>query len=127
MPAGDRHAIAPGLSITSATNDGAALGLLSGSGRIVGVAGAVILPALALLAWRRITARPAAAYGAIMLAAGALGNVSERLVRSSVTDYLDPLRWPPFNVADMLVIAGGALLLSAVAPSETDARASEGG
>lgn len=51
--------------------------------------------------------------GAIL--GGALGNLVDRIAQGSVTDFIDlgvgTLRWPVFNVADIAIVAGGALLL----------------
>lgn len=48
---------------------------------------------------------------------GALGNVVDRLFRGrgglhgAVVDFIDVQWWPIFNVADIAVVCGGALLL----------------
>lgn len=41
--------------------------------------------------------------------AGALGNVVDRLTHGYVVDFIHVKRWPVFNVADILVVAGIAL------------------
>jgi signal peptidase II len=49
-----------------------------------------------------------------LVAGGALGNMSDRLVHRRVTDFIDlhlgDYHWPFFNVADMAITAGVALL-----------------
>lgn len=45
--------------------------------------------------------------------AGALGNVVDRLTHGYVVDFIHVKRWPVFNVADILVVAGMALVVLA--------------
>lgn len=46
---------------------------------------------------------------------GALGNVADRLLLGAVRDYIDlhwsGLHWPSFNLADMAVVTGLALVV----------------
>ncbi|MDR3126690.1 MAG: signal peptidase II [Rickettsiales bacterium] len=53
--------------------------------------------------------------GYAFVIAGALGNVVDRVRYGAVVDFLDfhagSLHWPAFNVADMLICLGVALLL----------------
>ncbi len=50
-----------------------------------------------------------------LILGGALGNTIDRVFRGPVTDFIDmgigTLRWPVFNVADIALVVGGALLL----------------
>lgn len=51
----------------------------------------------------------------MLILSGALGNLSERLARGYVIDfihlhYYDRFSWPIFNVADILITSGGILL-----------------
>ena len=49
-----------------------------------------------------------------LVMAGAIGNVIDRLRAGAVTDFLDfhigALHWPAFNVADMAIVVGVALI-----------------
>ena len=45
-----------------------------------------------------------------LLAGGALGNLADRIRHGAVTDFIDLPLWPPFNLADMAITAGVALL-----------------
>ena len=45
-----------------------------------------------------------------LLAGGALGNLADRVRAGAVTDFIDLPLWPPFNLADMAITAGVALL-----------------
>jgi signal peptidase II len=51
------------------------------------------------------------------LTAGAIANVVDRLRRGYVIDFIYLHHWPVFNVADVLIVLGGAwLAFEAIAP-----------
>ena len=72
-----------------------------------------IVAALSVWLWRAQNRLVAAALG--LLIGGALGNVLDRLRHGAVTDFLDfylgAYHWPAFNLADVAVVSGVALLL----------------
>ena len=105
------------LYLTLVQNTGAGFGLLAGKAFLLGWlslgVGAVLLY---LLARRRYPLFEALALS--LIAAGALGNGIDRLGRGWVVDYLDlgtqlpPIAtFPVFNLADVCVTLGAALLL----------------
>ena len=49
--------------------------------------------------------------GLVLVLAGAVGNYTDRLVRGYVVDFIHVTHWPVFNVADILICIGLALLL----------------
>jgi len=53
-----------------------------------------------------------------LILGGAIGNLWDRLVSGSVTDfidfYLDSHHWYPFNIADSAIVAGAMLLLKGI-------------
>ncbi len=67
--------------------------------------------AWAIAARRGATRAEHVAYAFVL--AGALGNVVDRAVRGFVVDFIHVSRWPVFNVADVLVVIGAALLVLA--------------
>lgn len=73
-----------------------------------------IIGALAIVALAAVVVRgrgSRAARGAFLLIlAGAIGNYVDRLARGYVVDFIRLPYWPVFNVADVLVVAGVALL-----------------
>lgn len=99
-----------GFELDYVTNTGIAFGLLSdGQGLVI----AVTVATLALLgAWlARSPGRPWLWLAAGLLAGGALGNLADRVREGAVVDYLDPPRWPAFNLADIAIAAGVVLLV----------------
>jgi len=94
------------------TNSGVAFGLLDGQ-RFVW---ALLVVAVAGLGWiaRDITRDATSAAGLIpvaAIAAGALGNLIDRLGDGRVTDLIAVGPWPRFNIADSSLTIGLVLLL----------------
>lgn len=121
----DTYAVIPGLfSIVHAQNRGAAFSLLAEAPDavravvLIGMSSVVTL----VVAWmfRGALLRPEthSAAGRLALAlvlGGALGNLYDRILRGSVTDFLlvywQDWQWPAFNVADSAISVGAVLLL----------------
>ncbi|HKB49940.1 MAG TPA: signal peptidase II [Solirubrobacterales bacterium] len=93
------------LGLTLAHNRGVAFGLASGGG-----AALVALTVAALLfvgvLFARNPTRPWMWVAVGLLAGGALGNLVDRVRAGAVTDYIDLLSWPPFNLADVAITLG---------------------
>jgi signal peptidase II len=57
------------------------------------------------------------ALGLALILGGAAGNLTDRVVRGSVFDWLDfywsGMHWPAFNMADVWIVSGVGLLLIA--------------
>jgi signal peptidase II len=71
------------------------------------------------VAWARTRASPVSHCAYALIAAGAIGNAADRLLRGRVIDFIHLRFWPVFNVADVAVVAGVILLLWArAAPDE---------
>ena len=49
-----------------------------------------------------------------LLLGGALGNLADRARQGAVTDFIDPVAWPAFNVADACIVIGVVALLYVV-------------
>ncbi len=83
---------------------------------------ATMTTALVLLLARSCrSAGPLERLGLALLSGGALGNLIDRWVDRQVTDYFHTGWWPTFNLADVWICAGVALLVLgsvAVAPRE---------
>jgi signal peptidase II len=102
-----------GIDITRVQNTGVAFGALSGSGALVFVAVLVAMAGLLAYFAAHMTTRglwlPVG-----MVFGGALGNLADRVRIDGVTDFIDPVLWPAFNVADMAIVLGvfGVLYLA---------------
>ncbi len=60
-----------------------------------------------LYSWKEITQYGrGASWGAILILAGALGNLYDRMTLGFVVDFLDFRVWPVFNVADSCITVG---------------------
>ena len=75
--------------------------------------GVLLIAAVSLHWWRRrvdgqLGRLEPLAYTLIL--AGALGNVADRVVRGYVVDFIHLHHWPIFNVADVAIVVGAALL-----------------
>lgn len=101
------------LDITHVKNTGVAFGALSGSGAVVFVA--VLIAMAGLLAYFAAHVNERGLWLPVgMVFGGALGNLSDRVRIDGVTDFIDPVLWPAFNVADMCIVIGvlGVLYLA---------------
>ncbi|MGD9896427.1 MAG: signal peptidase II [Candidatus Methylacidiphilaceae bacterium] len=99
------RSLIPGLlNLVSVRNTGIVFGLFSGENWLwIGVGAAFLLAGLWISRKLDWTSRETSVIAAL-LAAGAIGNVSDRIVHGFVVDFVDvhvgPWHWPSFNVAD---------------------------
>ena len=106
----DKVAVIPGLDFTNTRNTGVAFGALEGGGLVVAI---LIGASLALLVayFMANRERPWLWLPVGMLLGGALGNLADRAREGAVIDFIDPIAWPAFNVADSCIVIGVLLLL----------------
>jgi signal peptidase II len=125
------------LSLTLAYNKGGAWGLLQNSSEIVRRPFFLLVSGLAIafivsLYGRLVVGQRALKWGLPLVLGGALGNLSDRIIRSSVIDFIDfranwietmnhgisrvakgwgiTDHWPTFNVADVSICIGVGLM-----------------
>jgi signal peptidase II len=109
--------VIPGwFDLVNVTNTGAAFGILKDSNRGFLLLSVAALIVLAVLYWQGAFERPLARVGFFLLIPGILGNLTDRLLRGHVVDFLSfdlhvpgAHPWPSFNVADScicLAVAG---------------------
>lgn len=106
------------MNVTYVRNRGAAFSFLSeASWRLpFFVVVTLIACAVIVVALRRMTAEQTLGQLAVsMVFAGALGNLIDRIRVGEVVDFIDvywrQYHWPAFNVADMFICVGVALVL----------------
>ena len=108
VPGEDVDVLGP-LGLTLSHNKGVAFGLAGGGG-----AGLIVLTvaalALILVLFAREPTRPGMWIAVGLLAGGAFGNLADRVRADAVTDFVDIGPWPPFNLADVSITAGVAVL-----------------
>jgi signal peptidase II len=97
------------LELTLAHNRGVAFGLASGGGVLLVALTVAALVFVGVL-FARDPARPGMWVAIGLLSGGALGNLVDRVRAGEVTDYIDLLSWPPFNLADVAVTLGVVVL-----------------
>lgn len=97
------------LGLTLAHNRGIAFGLAGDGGALLI---AFTVASLVFIGWLfgREPERPGMWVAVGLLVGGALGNLADRIRADAVTDYVDVLSWPPFNLADVAITAGVVLL-----------------
>lgn len=120
----DSYTVIPGFfSIIHTENPGAAFSLFSGAQSewrsffLVGLStGALVL--IAVLLWHpggRVGDSRVLRLGLSLILGGALGNVWDRVLIGTVTDFLDfyvgAYHWPAFNLADSGITVGAALVV----------------
>jgi len=105
-------------------NSGMAFSQGQGLGPVIGVLALLVVAVLTLSLrkssdWRRLLATG-------LIIGGAVGNIVDRVFRGtgkfhgSVVDFIDLQWWPIFNVADMGVFVGAALLIFSAAVPRAD-------
>jgi signal peptidase II len=120
VPEGDAVTLIPRvLEIASQYNAGAAFGVLQGAGPLLILICLVAIFAVIKLRKQRARSRLLAVSLGLILG-GAVGNLIDRLAFGAVFDFIDFHVWPVFNLADVAVTVGGALLLIywAIVPRE---------
>jgi signal peptidase II len=115
------HVIPGFFNIVHAENRGVAFGLLAASSGavrgivLVGVAAVVLIYVTVLLARGRTRENGMLTMALALVLGGAMGNLYDRLVRGTVTDFVEVYAgdhyFPAFNVADSAISIGGALLV----------------
>ena len=107
---GDSVNVFIGLDLTNTRNTGVAFGALEGGGLVVAI---LIGLSLALLVGYFLANRdmPLLWLPVGLLLGGALGNLADRAREGAVIDWIDPVAWPAFNLADACIVIGVFLLL----------------
>jgi signal peptidase II len=121
MPAGSTRVLVPGLlNLVHTSNPGVAFGLLADSSTpwLAAVLIAFSAAVIAMLVWLLVTGRAGgrlAQCGLALILGGAAGNVLDRVLHRSVTDFIDfyigRYHWYTFNVADSAIVVGAGLVI----------------
>lgn len=99
------------MDLTHVRNSGAAFGLFPGRMPVfIGIA-TLVLAGIAWVWWRMKPQSTWAVLALGLVAGGATGNLIDRIMAGRVTDFFDVGWWPVFNVADIALDVGVAVLL----------------
>jgi signal peptidase II len=102
---GEHENVFFGIDIVRVRNTGVAFGALEGKSAIVIVA--VVLALTTLLVYFAANVRAPGLWLPVGLVfGGALGNLSDRARIHGVVDFIDPVLWPAFNLADAAIVIG---------------------
>lgn len=115
---GERVDVTPFFNFVYVLNPGAAFSFLANAGGwqryFFTVLGLAVSAWLIRLLWQSRSSLSSAGYSLVL--GGALGNVADRLLRHKVVDFLDfhwqLSHWPAFNLADVAITSGVALLIA---------------
>jgi signal peptidase II len=94
-------------------NSGAAFGLARGLAPLLVVVGLILVVGL-LGVGRSLAASAASSVALGLVLGGAVGNLSDRLLRQqggAVIDFIDLQWWPVFNLADAAICIGAGLMV----------------
>jgi signal peptidase II len=107
------HIVGP-LSIHHVQNSGIAFGLFaSRTALVIGVTGV----AVGLMLWffaHSAKRHPVLPVALGLVLGGSIANLVDRVRLGYVTDFLDLVAWPAFNLADTFIVVGVALLFGAL-------------
>ncbi|HTX13666.1 MAG TPA: signal peptidase II [Candidatus Baltobacteraceae bacterium] len=121
MVPGSSHVIVPGmLNLVRTSNPGVAFGLFAESPMPWRAPVLIVFSAavIGLIVWLLATGRAGGwpgRTGMTLILGGAIGNVLDRVLRHSVTDFIDfyigTHHWYTFNLADSAIVVGAGLVI----------------
>lgn len=94
-----------GLDLTHVRNDGVAFGALSDGGAVL--VGVIALALTGLIVYFALHADTPLLWLPVgLILGGAVGNLVDRAREGAVIDFIDPVAWPAFNLADACIVVG---------------------
>jgi signal peptidase II len=121
---GDSRNVFFGIEITNVRNKGVAFGAFGGGGLPVTLL--TIAAVSFLIGYFALHAtKPWLWLPVGVIAGGAFGNLLDRVREGAVIDFIDPMLWPAFNIADTGIVLGilGLLYVIEGPPRKKEARA----
>lgn len=117
LPVGTVIPLTPFFNLVHFWNTGAAFSFLADAGgwqRYFFIVIALVVSIVLALILRKRRAK-SEALGYSLILGGAVGNLIDRAFRGHVIDYLDfywlSWHWPAFNLADIAIVGGAAMLI----------------
>lgn len=99
------------MRIVHLTNSGAAFGIFQGQTQFLVVTGIIGIAAIFLYFLFPPADHPLVRVALAMQLGGASGNLTDRVMRGEVTDWIDVGTWPTFNLADSSITVSIIALL----------------
>lgn len=96
--------------LTHITNTGAAFGMFPQLGAFFLAVGVLVIFGIVLFSHHLPVDSLWVKLSLGLQLGGAMGNLSDRIWRGSVVDFIDIGFWPIFNVADVAIVVGVAML-----------------
>jgi signal peptidase II len=100
-----------GLKLANVRNSGIAFGLLEDAGDTVVLVLTIASLVLLTAYFVAHANRPGLWLAVGLVVGGALGNLADRARIGAAIDFIDPPLWPAFNLADVAIVCGVALLV----------------
>jgi signal peptidase II len=106
------------ITIHYVRNSGIAFGFLQGAASIVTILTGIAVVWMIVYFARSGARHPVLPAAIGFLLGGAVSNLADRIRLGYVVDFLDPERWPAFNLADTFITVGVVILLLALVLAE---------
>ncbi|MDD5454910.1 MAG: signal peptidase II [Candidatus Ratteibacteria bacterium] len=98
--------------VPASQNPGIAFGLLQGYGRFFAIPVFIIISLIVFLYLKPNCKKPILQWGLLLILAGALSNLIDRIIHGWVIDYLLLNKFPySFNIADTSILTGVGLII----------------
>lgn len=111
LPLGGGWAVIPDLlEIHYVQNTGAAWSMFNENTMALAIFSVVMSVFLAVWFWKTPKDRVGERFALCLMLSGAFGNMIDRFRLGYVVDFIELPHWPVFNIADMLLCVGVALL-----------------
>lgn len=110
--------------ITHVTNTGMAFGLFPSGSFLFTLLAPIVSIAIIVYNQKLELGNPLLRLALGLQLGGALGNLIDRLTQGYVTDFMDFGPWPVWNIADLAVVTGTALLAFVLFQEERQAKKS---
>ena len=107
------HVLGP-FAIHHVQNSGIAFGLFGSRTSIVIIVTAIAVGAMLVFFARSGRRHPVLPVALGLVLGGSIANLVDRVRLGHVTDFLDLVAWPAFNLADTFIVVGVAILFGAL-------------
>jgi len=111
---GEREQLAQFFSFSHIANDGGAFGIFGGANTILAVSAVAAIVIVAAYYLFPPLNHWLIRSGLALILGGALGNLLDRIYQGHVTDFIDFIHFPAFNVADAAINVGVAAVIIAI-------------